>query len=89
MDDFEEELFACPECALKTKVIWDPGQTSREIDCIHCRRDINEMVLVTDEEGRPVLTDSVDKQGNLSPLYESKHSKTGCRYMIERGKGVK
>lgn len=86
MDDFTEELFVCPECALKTKVIWDPGQTSREIDCIHCRHDLNEPVPVLDEDGNQVT--AKNKLGEDAPVFENKHTKLGCRYTIERGKGV-
>jgi hypothetical protein len=86
MEDFAEEKFKCPECELNTNVIWDPGQTSREIDCIHCRRDVVEMTPVQDINGEPVFT--ADKQGNPTQVFEPVHSKAGCRYTIERGKGV-
>jgi hypothetical protein len=85
--DFIEEFFVCPECALKTKVIWDPGQSEREIDCIHCRRDSNEPVPVLDENGDQVM--SQNSLGEDTPVFEYKHVQLGCRYSIERGKGVK
>lgn len=86
-NDFLEEMFSCPECTLNTRVIWDPGQLVREIDCIHCRRDSNEPVPVLDEEGNQVMTKN--KLGEDTPVFENKHLKLGCRYTIERGKGVK
>lgn len=85
-----EERFVCPECTGLTLVIWDPGQESREIDCIHCRRDSVEYVVLKDENGEPVMSKGAkDMEGNPIPVTYGEVRKLGCRYKIEFGKGVK
>lgn len=32
------ELFECPLCHKRTKVIWAEGETERQLACIHCAR---------------------------------------------------
>lgn len=85
-----EEFFECPECKGKTRVIWDPNQTTREVDCIICRLDVFDEVVLKDVAGNPVLSKGrTDAKGNRVPVTYNEVRQVGCRYKIERGKGVK
>jgi len=78
------EWFCCggdAGCRAYTKVEWDGEQTSREIDCVACRRQVTLLVdLVID--GQPVLDD--DGQ----PAKTGQISNVGCRYTVTKGGGV-
>jgi hypothetical protein len=83
-----EERFKCPECSGLTLVIWDPGQESREIDCIHCRHDAVDYVVLKDAAGEPVMSKGAkDQEGNPLPVTYGQVRRVGCRYTIARGKG--
>lgn len=84
-----EEKFKCPECGGLTRVIWDPNQESRFIDCIHCRHDVFEPVVVVNGDGEPVMSKNrTDGAGEPVPVTFNEVTQVGCRYKIQRGKGV-
>ena len=84
-----QERFKCPECGGHTNVVWDPNQESREVDCIHCRRDVYDVKTVMGEDGKPVYSKGrKDAEGQPVPVTYNEVKQVGCRYRIERGKGV-
>lgn len=89
MDDFLHEWFACPSCGVSNYVIWDPGQQTRSLGCVGCRRTEFREVIVKDENGEPLMAKNrTDAQGNPVPVTVNEPYDVGCLFEITRGSGL-
>lgn len=48
------EHFACPNCGFGNRVEWSDGETTRDVDCVNCRRDVP--AAAVSDDGREPYT---------------------------------